>query len=232
MDNDTKTTFAVIVALIVILGTLAYFLRGAGTGQVDTYTQATTTASTISDTIKTPNTSTTTSSMSTSSTPVPEKVTRATITTSKGVIEVTFVATTPLTVQNFAKLAASGFYDGVRFHRVIKDFMIQTGDPLSKDLAMKDRWGTGGPGYRFADELTGQEQYPLGTLAMANAGPDTNGSQFFIVTANPGYPLPPNYTVFGHVTKGIETALAIQGVQTDATDKPLEDVVIESVTIR
>jgi cyclophilin family peptidyl-prolyl cis-trans isomerase len=232
MDNDTKTTFAVIVALIVILGTLAYFLRGAGTGREEVNTQATTTASTAADYTKTPSKSTTTSPMSTSTTPIPEKVTSATITTNKGTIEITFAANTPFTVQNFANLAASGFYDGVRFHRVIKDFMIQTGDPLSKDLTMKDRWGTGGPGYRFPDELTGQEQYPLGTLAMANAGPDTNGSQFFIVTANPGYPLPPSYTVFGHVTKGIETALAIQDVKTDATDKPLEDVIIEKVEIR
>ena len=112
--------------------------------------------------------------------------------------------------------------------------MIQTGDPLSKDKANIDAWGTGGPGYTFPDELTGKEQYPLGTVAMANAGPNTNGSQFFIVTAQGGAPLPPSYTVFGKVTKGIETALAIESVPTTGSpkDRPLEDVVIEKVEVK
>jgi cyclophilin family peptidyl-prolyl cis-trans isomerase len=109
--------------------------------------------------------------------------------------------------------------------------MIQGGDPLSKDVANKPMWGTGGPGYKFNDELTGKETYPLGTLAMANAGPNTNGSQFFIVTANPSVALPPSYTVFGHVTKGIETAQTIQNVPTDPNDRPLEDIIVESVVI-
>jgi cyclophilin family peptidyl-prolyl cis-trans isomerase len=160
-----------------------------------------------------------------------EKITRATITTNKGVIEVSFSTNTPLTVKNFVTLAQSKFYEGVRFHRVIKDFMIQTGDPLSKDIANKATWGTGGPGYKFQDELTGSEQYPLGTLAMANAGPNTNGSQFFIVTANPGYPLPPSYTVFGKVTKGIDVAMKIQDVKTGEQNRPLEDVIIEKVEV-
>ena len=233
MDHDTKVTYAVILVLIVTLGGFAYFLRGAFVDQGTTETTSineysTTTNNTLAKT----KTSTTTASMSTTTTQLPEKITSATITTNKGVIEVVFANNTPVTVENFAKLAASGFYDGVRFHRIISNFMIQTGDPLSKDIANKDRWGTGGPGYRFNDELTGSEKYSLGTLAMANAGPNTNGSQFFIVTANPGYPLPPSYTVFGQVTKGIETALAIQSVKTDPNDRPLEDVIIESITIR
>ena len=87
-------------------------------------------------------------------------------------------------------------------------------------------------GYKFNDELKGDEQYPLGTVAMANSGPNTNGSQFFIVTANPGAPLPPNYTVFGKVTKGIETALAIQNVKTGQADRPVDDVIIERVELR
>jgi cyclophilin family peptidyl-prolyl cis-trans isomerase len=224
MDNDTKLTFTVIVALIVILTGLAFFLRnsdqdsGGGT--------ATTTQSTA---IKT--TATTQQPMDTSTSSVPQKVTTATITTNYGVIEFAFAASAPMTVENFAKLAASGFYNGVRFHRVIKDFMIQGGDPLSKDVANKASWGTGGPGYKFNDELTGQEQYTLGTVAMANSGANTNGSQFFIVTANPGVGLPPSYTVFGHVTKGIETALKIQSVQTDPSDRPLQDVIVEKVEI-
>jgi cyclophilin family peptidyl-prolyl cis-trans isomerase len=111
--------------------------------------------------------------------------------------------------------------------------MIQTGDPLSKDVANIATWGQGGPGYKFQDELTGNESYPLGTLAMANAGPNTNGSQFFIVTADPGVGLPPNYTVFGKVTKGIDVALKIQDVKTTGspTDRPLEDVIVEKIEV-
>jgi cyclophilin family peptidyl-prolyl cis-trans isomerase len=161
-----------------------------------------------------------------------KKYTSATITTNKGVIEFSFGEKTPATVENFTKLASSNFYNSVRFHRVIKDFMIQTGDPLSKDKANEAAWGTGGPGYKFNDELKGDEQYTLGTVAMANSGPNTNGSQFFIVTANPGVPLPPNYTVFGKVTKGIETALAIQQVKTAPGDRPVDDVIIEKIELR
>lgn len=230
MDHDTKVTYVVILLLIVALGGFAYFLRGAFVDPTASEIGQTAKQQTSTTTKKQP--STATNPMSTTTTSVPQNITSATITTNKGVIEVTFATNTPATVENFAKLAADGFYDGVRFHRVIKDFMIQTGDPLSKDLANKDRWGTGGPGYRFNDELTGNETYPLGTLAMANAGPNTNGSQFFIVTANPGYPLPPNYTVFGRVTQGIETALAIQGVATDGADRPLQDVIIQNVEVK
>lgn len=157
----------------------------------------------------------------------------AIIKTNMGEIEVELnLNLAPNTAENFKKLAASGFYDGVRFHRVIKDFMIQTGDPQSKDLSKKSMWGTGGPGYKFADELKGDEKYPVGTLAMANSGPNTNGSQFFIVTAQPGYPLPALYTVFGKVTKGLDNALKINDTQTDGSDRPLKDVIIESVSIK
>lgn len=137
----------------------------------------------------------------------------------------------PKTVENFITLAEKGFYDGIRFHRVIEGFMIQAGDPQSKDADKKSLWGTGGPGYKFDDELTGTETYPQGTLAMANAGPNTNGSQFFIVTASPAAPLPPSYTVFGKVTKGIDVALAIEKVQTESADRPVNDVIIEKVTV-
>lgn len=232
MDQDTKVTYIVILVLIAALGGFAYFLRSAFVNPVTTGTASTSELTTNNNGSAGKPASTSTNLMSTSTEPVPNKVTSATITTNQGVIEVAFAANTPMTVENFAKLATSGYYDGTRFHRVIKDFMIQGGDPLSKDVANKDRWGTGGPGYRFNDELTGNEQYPIGTLAMANAGPNTNGSQFFIVTANPGYPLPPLYTVFGRVTKGLETALKIQGVQTDGADRPLQDVIIEKVEVR
>jgi cyclophilin family peptidyl-prolyl cis-trans isomerase len=160
----------------------------------------------------------------------------ATITTSKGVIEVELYGNkTPKTVENFVTLAGKGYYDGTKFHRVIKGFMIQGGDPLSKDDAKKSLWGTGGPGYQFDDELTGQETYPQGTLAMANAGPNTNGSQFFIVTASPTAPLPPSYTVFGKVTKGLEVALLIQEVKTEQPgrlDRPIDPIVIESIKVK
>ena len=138
--------------------------------------------------------------------------------------------TAPLTVTNFLLLAQSDFYANTKFHRVIKGFMIQGGDPLSKEESMIGRWGTGGPGYQFKDELTGKERYPQGTLAMANAGPNTNGSQFFIVTASPEAQLPPSYTVFGSVVSGMDVALKIENVKTSASDRPVENVVIESVT--
>ena len=142
-----------------------------------------------------------------------KKYSAALIKTSLGDIKVQFDAkNAPLTVNNFLKLAEKGFYDGTKFHRVIKGFMIQGGDPLSKDDSMKERWGTGGPGYKFADELKGTEKYVQGTLAMANSGPNTNGSQFFIVTADPGYPLQPQYTVFGQVVSGMDAALKIENV--------------------
>lgn len=137
----------------------------------------------------------------------------------------------PKTVENFITLAQKGFYDGVRFHRVIKGFMIQTGDPNSKDTSKKQIWGTGGPGYSFADELTGNEKYPQGTVAMANAGPNTNGSQFFIVTANPAAQLTPDYTVFGKITKGMDVALKIENVKTEMPDRPIDDVIIQKVTV-
>ncbi len=155
----------------------------------------------------------------------------ATIKTSLGDIKVKFYGTdTPLTVTNFLQLAQANFYANTKFHRVIKGFMIQTGDPLSKDDAAKGSWGTGGPGYKFPDELKGTEKYPQGTLAMANSGPDTNGSQFFIVTADPSVALPPSYTVFGEVVSGMDTALKIESVKTTSPDRPVEDVSIVSVT--
>lgn len=157
----------------------------------------------------------------------------AMIKTSFGDIKVKFYgANSPITVTNFLQLASAKFYDNTKFHRVIKGFMIQGGDPLSKDEAMKNSWGTGGPGYKFNDELTGKEKYPQGILAMANAGPNTNGSQFFIVTAYPEVSLPANYTVFGEVVSGIDVALKIENVKTTAgIDRPVENVVISSVEV-
>lgn len=161
------------------------------------------------------------------------KSTTVILKTSKGEIELSLLTDkAPNTTANFAKLASEGFYNGVKFHRVIKGFMIQGGDPLSKDESKRQQWGMGGPGYKFNDELSGTEKYPQGTLAMANSGPNTNGSQFFIVTASPEAPLPPSYTVFGKVVKGMDVALAIENVKTGPTDQPLEDVVINSAIVK
>lgn len=119
----------------------------------------------------------------------------------------------------------------MKFHRVIKGFMIQTGDPQSADDAKMNAWGTGGPGYRFPDELGGKyTTYERGVLAMANSGANTNGSQFFIMHAN--YPLPNQYTVFGKVVKGLEVVDAIATTPTKPNDQPKEAVVIKGMSIK
>ena len=157
---------------------------------------------------------------------------KAILKTNKGDIEIGLDAEkAPKTVENFINLAKEGFYDGVKFHRVIKDFMIQTGDPLSKDDDMIDRWGTGGPGYQFDDELPQEGEYQLGSVAMANAGPNTNGSQFFIVSGSAGVSLPPLYSLFGQVTKGMDVVEDIQNTETFPDDKPVEPVIIHSVEL-
>ncbi|MFA6160309.1 MAG: peptidylprolyl isomerase [Parcubacteria group bacterium] len=154
------------------------------------------------------------------------------IKTSLGDIKIELSAdSAPATVKNFSDLAKKGFYDGTKFHRVIKGFMIQAGDPLSKDDSQKSMWGTGGPGYKFKDELTGKEKYLQGTFAMANSGPNTNGSQFFIVTASPGAQLPPSYTVFGKVVSGMDVALKIENVKTAPNDQPVDDVVVYNMEL-
>ena len=232
MDHETKVTFGVIATLIVFLGGLAFMLQ---TSAVPTSPEIKKeTEQPLLDKKPLTTAPATTTVATTTNTMDQQKFSTATITTNKGTIEITFTDNAPITVKNFGTLATSKFYDGVRFHRVIKGFMIQTGDPLSKDISNQSAWGTGGPGYKFNDELKGNEEYTLGTVAMANSGPNTNGSQFFIVTANPGVALPPSYTVFGKVTKGLETALAIQEVKTTGTpnDRPLEEVVIQKVEVR
>src|SRR6059036_3316695 len=147
----------------------------------------------------------------------------ATMHTNHGAIELEFFdEDAPKTVENFRKLAADGFYDGVIFHRVIKDFMIQGGDPTGT--------GTGGPGYSFEDEIN-DHKVERGALAMANAGPNTNGSQFFIVTTDAAPWLDGKHTVFGTVTSGMDVVDTISGLPRDARDKPHEPVVIERVDL-
>jgi cyclophilin family peptidyl-prolyl cis-trans isomerase len=136
----------------------------------------------------------------------------------------------PKTVANFAKLAGEKFYDGTKFHRVIANFMIQGGDPQSADDALMSRWGTGDPGYKFEDEIHAHNQNAVGTIAMANSGPNTNGSQFFINVADNNF-LDTKHTVFGKVISGMDVVEAISETQTGASDRPVEPVIITSVTV-
>ena len=147
----------------------------------------------------------------------------ATMKTTEGDITIElFDADAPKTVENFTKLAGDGFYDGLIFHRVIRDFMIQGGCP--------EGTGTGGPGYQFEDEFNAHK-VEKGALAMANAGPNTNGSQFFIVTTPTAEWLDGKHTVFGKVTDGMDVVMEIETSPTDGHDKPLEDQKIESITL-
>jgi len=148
---------------------------------------------------------------------------QATMQTSHGAIVIElFDEDAPKTVQNFRKLAADGFYDGVIFHRVIPDFMIQGGDP--------DGTGRGGPGYTFGDEIN-QHKILRGTFAMANAGPNTNGSQFFLVTADAAPWLDGKHTAFGRVIDGMEAVDAIESVETGAGDRPVDPPTIERIEL-
>ena len=148
----------------------------------------------------------------------------ATLHTNHGPIEVELYPNeAPRTVDNFVKLARDGFYDGLIFHRVIPDFMIQGGDPTGT--------GRGGPGYQFEDEFNAHK-VDRGALAMANAGPNTNGSQFFIVTADATPWLDGKHTVVGRVTAGLDVADKISELPTDAADKPRDDAIIERIEIR
>lgn len=158
------------------------------------------------------------------------KYSGATIKTDLGDIKVKFYGDdSPKTVANFVKLAKSKFYDGVSFHRVIKDFMIQTGDPNSKD----DDWsndGMGGPGYKFEDEFN-SHKLVKGSLAMANSGPNTNGSQFFIVTADATSWLDGKHTNFGEVVSGLDIVQKIESTQVNQNDHPMKDIRIKTIEV-
>ena len=153
----------------------------------------------------------------------PAKNYTATMVTSKGTMEIVLDAlAAPTTVNSFVYLARWHYYDGIVFHRIIPGFVLQGGDPTGT--------GAGGPGYRFNDELPKAGRYELGSLAMANAGPHTNGSQFFVISGPDGIRLPPLYALFGKVVKGLDVVETINAIGT-SSGKPKEDVVIESVTI-
>ena len=154
----------------------------------------------------------------------PEKTYIATMKTSMGDLTIAlYPDKAPKTVNNFVVLARYHYYDGLIFHRIINGFVCQGGCPQGS--------GMGGPGYRFEDELPQPGQYEIGSMAMANAGPNTNGSQFFLISGPDGAGLPPNYSLFGKVVGGLEIVAQMQSVPTGAGDRPITDVVIESVTI-
>ena len=154
----------------------------------------------------------------------PTKTYTAEMVTTKGTMKIALdPERAPQTVNNFVFLARYHYYDGVSFHRIIPGFVIQGGDP--------EGTGRGGPGYRFADELPKPGRYELGSLAMANAGPNTNGSQFFIITGDAGIRLPPQYSLFGKVVDGLDVVQALDAVGSPGEGRPKEPVKMESVTI-
>ena len=154
----------------------------------------------------------------------PAKTYTAKVETNKGDFTITLdPAKAPLTANNFVFLARYHFFDGIIFHRIIKDFVIQGGDPQGT--------GTGGPGYQFADELPKAGEYQKYSLAMANSGPNTNGSQFFVITGPQGQALPPQYSLFGKVTDGTAVVDAIGTVKTAQGDRPVDEVKMNKVTI-
>lgn len=230
---DNKTNFAVFGGLMVVSLILALGLYGMYGSGADKSGRASSEVPDISV-----NTGTTTEEAKIDVTNnevkiVDKKMYNATMKTNMGDIELElYNDKAPLAVGNFVKLANSGFYNGTKFHRVIKDFMIQGGDPNSK-LADWSTHGQGGPGYSFADEVT-DVKLVAGVLAMANAGANTNGSQFFIVTAESTPWLDGKHTAFGRVVGGMDVVRKIENVKTDTArgDHPIDDVVVTGITIK
>lgn len=234
-----KNFLILVVCVVVVVVLSSFFSKKNDLTQINSVNNSETSISSTS----TPNsestatsssvkmvTSTSTVSMTSSLSNNTKKSMNVTFKTNKGNIKIElFDSLVPNTTANFRKLAEAGFYNGVKFHRVIKGFMIQSGDPLTKDDSKSAEWGTGGPGYKFADEIGPANRNDVGTIAMANAGPNTNGSQFFI-NVNPNNFLDGKHTVFGKVVEGIDVVAAIENTPTDGSDRPLSPVVIESVS--
>ena len=229
--NKTTSRISIIAIVLVILIALHWYTTSRPSAYFNVYgseqatstlqsTTASTTQITVPVQVQTTNTNTTDSS-------VKNFMHKVTIETNKGTIVFeTYDADAPKTVQNFITLANKGFYDNLIFHRVIEGFMIQGGDPTGT--------GMGGPGYKFADELNSSTDsykagYVRGTVAMANSGPNTNGSQFFIMQKD--NPLPHNYSIFGKVISGMDVIDAIAASKTDGSDKPITPVTMTKVTV-
>jgi len=214
--------YPILIGIIILaLGATAYFMSQTNNeNRIQTTTEETITGDT------------TTSAQDSTAMNSENMMTTVVFKTSMGDITLELDPTyAPNTVANFVTLASEGFYDGTKFHRVIAGFMIQGGDPLSKDDSLVQSWGTGGPGYSFDDEITPNNHNNTGTIAMANAGPNTNGSQFFINVADNNF-LDTKHTVFGKVVGGMDVVTAIENTQTGASDRPVTPVVITAVEIK
>ncbi len=216
--------------LIIIAAAAIWFFSRAESAAAPVGAAATTTAATAGNTAAVASSSAPASAGSTSSTNTQPM--QATLHTSMGDITIQFdAADAPQTVANFVKLAQSGFYDGVKFHRVIQGFMDQAGDPLTKDDSKEAQWGTGGPGYTIPDENQNAHNGP-GVVSMANTGqPNSGGSQFFINAVDNGF-LDGKYSVFGKVISGMDVVTAINNTPVDSSDRPLTPVVLKSVTLQ
>lgn len=218
-------SLAVVIALFIV-AILAYQQYGTRIADSFGYSTASPKASATPSTDASPSSPAASPSSATTTDNQENKKMIATISTTMGDIKLElFQKDAPKTVENFQKLAEKGYYNGVIFHRVIKDFMIQGGDPTGTGRGGESIFGS-----RFEDEIN-EHKIVVGTLAMANAGPNTNGSQFFIVTEQDQPRLDGSYTVFGQVTEGMEVVRKIAAVKTDANDKPLEDVKMTKVTV-
>lgn len=231
MQKKSEVIWGNIIVAVVVIGIVSVIIFTAGSGVDDAVppTRETTHAGTVTQSETTQNNdyqNNTTLSMN-------ENIqhTQVTFKTNEGDITLElFDDLAPHTVQNFLQLAQSNFYDGVKFHRVIDGFMIQGGDPQTKDESLRSAWGTGGPGYTFADEIHAENNNVTGTIAMANAGPNTNGSQFFINVANNRF-LDDKHTVFGKVIDGMDIVNMIAKTPTLPNDQPIDDIIIESVVV-
>ena len=222
---DKLAVVATLLAVVVAGGVWYATSRPTPTSTADLFSYSTTTQQQVQADTE----ATTTPPTNTSQTN--KKYMQATLHTTKGDIVIEFGNTTPNTVANFTKLAGEGFYNGTKFHRVIAGFMIQGGDPLTKDDSVSSRWGTGGPGYQFADEIAAGNHNGVGTISMANAGPNTNGSQFFINVAENSF-LDQKHTVFGKVVEGMDVVKAIETTPTAAGDRPVTPMVITSIELK
>lgn len=222
-----KILVPVVLLVLVIAG--AYWFFSNNTTEVTSLpaTVATSTAAATAPVTQTGVPTSSPTSINTNQAPIMQ----ATLHTSMGDITIAFDSQdAPNTVANFIKLAQSGFYNGTKFHRVIAGFMDQGGDPLTKDDTKAPQWGTGGPGYQFADENVNADN-AVGVVSMANSGPNTNGSQFFINAANNSF-LDGKYSVFAKVTAGLDVVMKINNTPTDANDRPTVPVVINSITLQ
>lgn len=246
MDNKNNLSiFISLMAVAFVSGLALYGIYGSSTDYKSSDTEnnkigetenlpENTTATSDNETVKNTNEVAQINSATTTGVNIEDKkMYQATMKTSMGniVLEL-YKDKAPITVENFVKLASTGFYNGTKFHRVIKDFMIQGGDPNSK-LADWSTHGMGGPGYTFKDEINDMKLVS-GVLAMANSGPNTNGSQFFIVTAEATPWLDGHHTAFGRVVGGMDIVKKIEGVETDKSrgDHPVKDIVVEGIEIK